>query len=149
MRDVDLDTTELDDFARDLMSLAIDKLPNESKKFIRKEQGKLRTRTRRKARETVKKKTGRLFKNIDRSKVYNNNGEILGKVYIRGGAGGAPHAHLIEDGHRIVGHMPNKKDTGKRTKAYKIIEKAGDEFEPVFSQDCEEFIDKMLKEKGL
>ncbi len=28
----------------------------------------------------------------------------------------ARHAHLIEFGHRIVGHKPNKKDTGKNTK---------------------------------
>ena len=37
---VGFDVSELDDFTRDLLSLAKDKLPNESKKFIRTEQGK-------------------------------------------------------------------------------------------------------------
>ncbi len=147
---VEFDTTELDDFTKDLLSLARQKMPQEALKFMRTEQGKLRTRTRQKARSKVHKKTGNLFKNIDRSKAYNNDGgETLGKVYIRGGKGGAPHAPLIEDSHRIVGHAPGKKDTGKKSKAFKIMEEARKEFEPVFTQDCEDFVDRMLKEKGL
>lgn len=146
---VELDVTELDDFTKDLLSLARQKMPQEALKFMRTEQGKLRTRTRQKARSKVHKKTGNLFKNIDRSKAYNNDGETLGKVYIRGGKGGAPHAHLIEDGHRIVGHAPEKKDNGKKSKEFKIMEEASNEFAPVFTQDCEEFVDRMLKEKGL
>lgn len=146
----EFDITELDDFTKDLLSLARRKMPNEAKKFIRTEQGKLRTRTRQKARSKVNRKTGKLFKNIDRSKTYNNDdGDTVGKVYIRGGKGGAPHAHLIEYGHRIVGHNPDRKDTGKRTTAYKIMEEAREEFEQVFTKDCEEFVDKMLREKGL
>jgi hypothetical protein len=146
---VEFDTTELDQFTKDLLDLARVKLPQESKKFVRKEQGKLRTRTRQKARSKVHKKTGNLFKNIDRSKVYDNGDDIVGKVYIRGGKGGAPHAHLIEDGHRIVGHLPGKKDTGKEAPAFKIMEEARNEFEPVFAKDCEEFVDEALREKGL
>ena len=141
---VGFDVSELDDFTRDLLSLAKDKLPNESKKFIRTEQGKFRTRVRQKARASVKKKTGNLFGSIDRSQVRVSQTGVSGSVYI-----GAPHAHLIEDGHRIVGHEPNKKDTGKKTKAYKIMENAKEEFNPVFVEDCEQFVDKMLKEKGL
>ena len=164
---VEFDTTELDNFTKDLLSLARQKMPQEALKFMRTEQGKLRTRTRQKARSKVHKKTGNLFKNIDRSKAYNNDGgETLGKVYIRGGKGGAPHAHLIEDGHRIVGPKTHKKtrkkettarkrkvfskqSTGDMTKAYKIMEEAREEFDPVFTQDCENFVDRMLKEKGL
>lgn len=146
----EFDVTELDDFTRDMLSLARQKIPSETLKFMRAEQGKLRTRTRQKARSKVKRKTGNLFKNIDRSKAYNNDdGDTIGKVYIRGGKGGAPHAHLIENGHRIVGHRPDKKDTGKRTTAYKIMEEARNEFEPVFTKDCDEFVNKMLREKGL
>ena len=166
MSETDFDVTELDDFTKDLLSLAREKMPKEALKFMRTEQGKLRTRTRQKARSKVHKKTGNLFKNIDRSKAYNNEGgETLGKVYIRGGKGGAPHAHLIEDGHMIVGpptHKPRKKSagtkqrkkfekqsSGDRTKAYKIMEEASEEFGSVFVKDCEEWVDKMLKEKGL
>ena len=141
---VGFDVSELDDFTRDLLSLAKDKLPNESKKFIRTEQGKFRTRVRQKARESVEKKAGNLFGSIDRSQVRVSQTGVSGSVYI-----GAPHAHLIEDGHRIVGHEPNKKDTGKKTKAYKIMENAKEEFNPVFVDDCEQFVDKMLREKGL
>lgn len=141
---VGFDVSELDDFTRDLLSLAKDKLPNESKKFIRTEQGKFRTRVRQKARASVKKKTGNLFGSIDRSQVRARQTGVSGSVYI-----GASHAHLIEDGHRIVGHEPNKKDTEKKTKAYKIMENAKEEFNPVFVEDCEQFVDKMLKEKGL
>lgn len=147
---VEFDTTELDEFTKDLFSLAREKLPREALKFMRQEQGKLRTRTRKKAKSKVHKKTGNLFRNIERSKAYNNDdGDTIGKVYIRGGKKGAPHAHLIEEGHRIVGHLPDKKDTGERANAYKIMEEARNEFEPVFTKDCEEFVDKMLREKGL
>ena len=141
---VGFDVSELDDFTRDLLSLAKDKLPNESKKFIRTEQGKFRTRVRRKTRESVKMKTGTLYDSIDRSQVIVKQNGVYGNVHI-----GAPHAHLIEDGHRIVGHEPNKKDTGKKTKSYKIMENAKEEFNPIFVEDCEQFVDKMLKEKGL
>jgi hypothetical protein len=160
----EFDTTELDQFTKDLLDLARVKMPQESKKFVRKEQGKLRTRTRQKARSKVHKQTGLLFANIDRSKVYDNGDDIVGKVYIRGGKNGAPHAHLIEEGHQIVGPKTHKKgqkksgkkrkyypkqSTGDRAKAYKIMEEARDEFEPVFNQDAESFVDEMLREKGL
>lgn len=38
----------------------------------------------------------------------------------------APHAHLIEFGHRIVGHKPNKIDTGKVARAFAFFRPAVD-----------------------
>ena len=52
---VEFDTTELDEFTKDLLSLAREKLPREALKFMRQEQGKLRTRTRQKAKSKVHK----------------------------------------------------------------------------------------------
>jgi HK97 gp10 family phage protein len=38
----------------------------------------------------------------------------------------APHAHLVEWGHELVGPKPNKKKAGKRTKAFKFMRGAID-----------------------
>lgn len=134
------DIHELTDFEQDLIKLANDTMPKESKKFLRAEGGKLRKNTLAKAKDKVKKDTGNYFKSIKRGKVYNYDGSLAIRCY-----SSAPHAHLIEKGHRIVdkdGVEHGWKD------GYFVFEEAEEEFQPTYFTDCENFIDEVL-DKGL
>ena len=144
MRDAEFDLSDLDDLTIDLLDVANRKLPVESKRFIRNEQGKLKTRVKRKTKSKTNRKTGKLYDSVDRSKTYQVDGITTGKVYNK-----ARHAHLIEEPHRIVGHLPEKKDTGKKSRAFKIMEESQKEFKPKFESDVEQWVDQMLDEKGL
>ncbi|WP_078410284.1 HK97 gp10 family phage protein [Priestia abyssalis] len=95
-----MDTRGLTEFQKDLLTMAQTKLPKESVKIMRKIGSKARTRVARKARSEVKKVTGNYHKRWKRGKVFKGqNGEWVVRVI-----NSSPHAHLIEDGHRMVTH---------------------------------------------
>ena len=75
-----------------------ERLRRQQKPFLRKEANKLRKQTVNGARR-LGKKTGNYLKSIKRGKVYNYRGSQAIRVYSY-----APHAHLIEEGHRMVTH---------------------------------------------
>lgn len=54
----------------------------------------------------------------------------------------APHYHLIERGHEIVYQGVR---TGKRTKAFKMVEKTSHEFETKLPQNVERYVNKVVK----
>ncbi|MDU0200161.1 HK97 gp10 family phage protein [Paenibacillus sp. MAH-36] len=132
------DMRELDEFVRHLVSVAAERLPRESKKFLREEGTKLRKITLARAKSSVKKKTGNYYKSIKRGKVYDYDGVPSVRVYSK-----SPHAHLIEDGHRIVG--PDGTEHGFQP-GLKVFEKASNDFEEEYVNDTEAFIDKLLRE---
>lgn len=139
---VHVDAHELDQLDRDILKLVDETMPNELKKFMRREGGRAATATRRTARGTVKKKTGNYFRSIKASRAWRNSAGGYGdKVYST-----APHAHLLEYGHRIVTHTG--RDTGKKTRAFEIMSKGIQSFEGRFYADTEVFIGQMV-EKGL
>lgn len=136
------DITELTDFEKRLVKLANDRMPKESKKFLRDEGTKLRKKTFAKAKQKVKKDTGNYFKSIKRGKVYiyKGNDALSIRVY-----SGAPHAHLIEKGHRQVtkdgkeiGFVPGKR----------VFEESQIQFASEYYSDAQKFIDDVLN-KGL
>lgn len=136
----DFDISQLTDFEQELINLANDTMPKESKKFLRNEGTKLRKGTLAKAKGKVKKVTGAYFKSIKRGKVYDYDGSLSIRCY-----SSAPHGHLIEYGHRIV----NKDGEEVAWKdGYYVFEEAEEEFQPTYFSDCETFIDDVL-EKGL
>lgn len=99
MSDFDIDTRDLEEFQRELDNL--ERLfPRQTKQLMRKSGSKARTIVARYARRLVDKKTGNYHKSIKRGKVWTDqsSGEVKVRVYT-----GAPHGHLIEYGHRIVG----------------------------------------------
>lgn len=134
------DITELTNFEKDLIKLANDTMPKESKSFLRKEGSKLKKVTLAKAKSKVKKKTGAYFRSIKRGKVYNYNGALSIRTY-----SSSPHAHLIEKGHII-------KDKDGKEHGFKdgldVFEESEREFQPTYYSDCETFIDEVL-DKGL
>lgn len=98
----------LSDLQRDLLDVANKKLPKESIKIMRKAGSKARTQVARKARQEVKKKTGKYHNKWKRGKVFKGiGGEMVVRVI-----NSSPHAHLIEHGHRQVMNPPKSEGRG-------------------------------------
>ena len=130
------DTRELDAYARELERTARD-APKTQKKFMRQEGSKLLRRTKSEAKR-VKVKTGNYKKSIKRGKVYEYDGAQAIRVYST-----APHAHLIEDGHRMVTH--DGREVGF-VPGMHVFEVAGKNFEPEFLADIDDMLDEAVKE---
>ena len=129
------DVTELDDFAR-RMQRAAQQIQKDQKPFLRKEGTKLKSKTMEKAR-FLGVKTGNYLSSIKRGKVYEYNGAKAVRVYSR-----APHAHLIEEGHRMVTH--DGREVGF-VRGHHVFEIAGREFGPQYLMDIEDFLDEEVE----
>lgn len=130
------DTRELDAYARELERTARD-APKTQKKFMRQEGSKLLRRTKQEAKR-VHVKRGNYKKSIKRGKVYEYDGAKAIRVYST-----APHAHLIEDGHRMVTH--DGKEVGF-VPGMHVFEVAGKGFEPEYLADIDDMLDEAVKE---
>ena len=71
--------------------------------------------------------------------VYDYRGDKAIRVYSY-----APHAHLIEDGHRMVTH--DGREVGF-VKGHHVFEVAAEGFEPEFYTDLDDMLDEELVEK--
>jgi len=114
--------------------------PKESKRVMGKVGNQAKKIVKAEAKQRVKKITGNYLKGIRRGKVFESDqGEWTVRVFPSYKI--APHAHLIETGHRIVvngeerGFVPGKR----------IFEKAGRSIEKDFHNIVEEEMDKELK----
>lgn len=115
----------------------INNLPKETQMILRKAGTKARTIIARTSRKIVKKHTGYYHKHFKRGKVWvGNDGLYKIRVY-----NNSPHAHLLEDGHRIVG-----KDGSEHgfQPGYKVMERANKEVEQEWDEILNSEIDKML-----
>lgn len=117
-----MDIRGLTEFQRDLLKIAQRELPREIPKIMRKIGSKARTQVARKARSQVNKVTGNYHKKWKRGKVFKGErGETVVRVI-----NSSPHAHLIEDGHRLV--TKDGEEIGF-VQGKKILEKGMREFE--------------------
>lgn len=142
------DIHELTDFEQELIKLAVEVMPRESKKFLNKEGTKLKRCTLNIAKEKVKKKTGNYYKSIKKGKVYKYNDSLAIRCYASNAKDSdksAPHAHLIEYGHRLV--TKDGREIGWVDGKF-VFEESEQEFQGTFFNDCEDFIDEVL-DKGL
>ena len=130
------DTRELDAYAKELERTARES-PKLQKKFMRQEGSKLLRRTKSEAKR-VKVKTGNYKKSIKRGKVYEYDGAQAIRVYST-----APHAHLIEDGHRMVTH--DGREVGF-VPGMHVFEVAGKGFEPEYLADIDDMLAEAVKE---
>lgn len=125
----------LEDFQKNLEFLVSD-MPTEAKSVLRKVGTKARTIAARVGRKTIKKKTGNYNKSWKRGKVWQEEeGAYKIRIY-----NNAPHAHLLEDGHRIV---RNGQEVGF-AKGFKVMDKANNEIEKVWDELLETEIDKLM-----
>ena len=130
------DTRELDAYAKELERTARESTKLQ-KKFMRQEGSKLLRRTKSEA-TRVKVKTGNYKTSIKRGKVYEYDGAQAIRVYST-----APHAHLIEDGHRMVTH--DGREVGF-VPGMHVFEVAGKGFEPEYLADIDDMLDEAVKE---
>ena len=135
----------LTDLSRELLNIAQTQFPSECKKFLRTEGNKLKKEVKAEAKSKVRKKTGNYQKGWKRGKPYKYAPDNAYAVRVYNAT---PHAHLVEYGHEIVGHEPNKVRTGKRTKAVNVIPPVEASFVDDFERDVDAFIDDLL-DKGL
>ena len=131
------DLSELASYGKDMRRIA-EENPKKQRQFLQKEGNKLRSRTKAQARK-LGKKTGNYLKSIKRGKVYDYRGDQAIRVYSY-----APHAHLIEDGHRMVTH--DGREVGF-VKGHHVFEVAAEGFEPEFYTDLDDMLDEELVEK--
>lgn len=119
--------------------------PKEAERFMKKEAREFRNYTKKKARSAVGKITGNYLKGFSAGRqVYEwSDSEYNIRVFNK-----APHNHLIELGHKLIGHKPNKTKIG-RVKAYEIMNNAMNEwendFEKAVQNDLIDFITKELE----
>ena len=138
------DIHELDDFTKDLLALAEKELPKETKKFIKKNANQLKTATKNKAKSVgIIEETGNYYKGFSSGKVYEYQGALSCRAY-----NGSPHAHLLEYGHLQTNKAGNSVGKGF-VPGFHPFEKAYQDFMGKYYDNCESFIDDMLKNKGL
>ena len=126
------------------MTSLIKLFPSETKKFMKKKARELRNQAKKKARSTVNKESGDYLKGFAAGKkVYEwSDAEYNIRVYNR-----APHAHLIELGHEMIGHEPDKKKLREKVDGFEIINKTMEEWDSQFNSSVEnELLDFIAKE---
>lgn len=135
----------LTEFQEDLLEVAQKTLPREVNKMMGKAGTRLTTHVRREARSAIDHSsgTGNYYRGFKRGKVFK---DAEGKIVVRA-INSAPHAHLIEYGHRLVrggrevGFVPGRLIMSA---AAKNFDNSGD-FEKIISKE----LDRMLDEAGL
>ena len=109
--------------------------PEQYEQFQR-DGNKLKIKTVRGA-KVLGKKTGNYLKSIKRGKVYEYDGAQAVRVYST-----APHAHLIEEGHRMVLH--DGTEVGF-VPGHHVFEVAAKGFEPQYLEDVDKMLDEAVK----
>ncbi|WMI80905.1 HK97 gp10 family phage protein [Anaerotignum sp. MB30-C6] len=158
-------TKELTKFENELVSLAIKEMPRRAKGFMKKEGNKLKKRTLSRAKTVVKssgnntedgKQHKKYHNSIKRGKPYHKDGKLCIRAYSN-----APHAHLLEYGHRQVVNPGKGRGNGRGVEPGRgigreigfvpgrhVFSGAADEFQDDYYRDTQDFIDDVL-DKGL
>lgn len=89
-------------------------------------------------------KTGNLITSV-RYRVFTNTDQKVGVLVGPMGKKGS-HRHLVEGGHRIVGHAPNKVETGHRARPNPRIAAARPRVEAVLQQAIDEALELAIRE---
>lgn len=134
---------DFDEFERDMLRMAMDfQGGKQAKAFLKKQARELNKEQRRQTKTLVNKKTGNLQKGFKAGKVYKYNSKQLSvRAYNK-----SPHAHLLNDGHRIV----DKNGTEHGFKlGVKFMEKSENNFKDKNFENTQQFIDDMLNKYGM
>ncbi|QEK12582.1 HK97 gp10 family phage protein [Crassaminicella thermophila] len=145
MADVEFNTKELDQFSKDLLSLAQQIKGKQSRKFMRKEGKKLAREQRREFKScnigTGEGDTKDIEKSFKGGKVFKKDGDLAVRGY-----SSHPLTHLLDKGHIIKDK--NGKEHGFWV-GYNFIDAAAKRFENTYVDDTEKFIDELLREHNL
>lgn len=132
MADAYCNFNDLTDFQKDLLSKVKEEFPKETKDFLKAEAKKLKDIVTSNSKTLVKKQTGNYLKGIKTGKVYQYGGSLSSDTCIRV-YNKAPHAHLIETGH--------KTQNGGYVQGKHVLETSEKQFMPEFTKDCADFLE--------
>lgn len=136
---LEIEDIGMDEFRKTLTYLE-KSFPKQSKQLLAKVGNKARIIVRKKARDTVGKKSGNYLKSIKRGKVFKSSGdELTVRVYHNNRI--APHYHLIEYGHRIV--TKDGREVGFK-QGYHVFDKSKAEIESQYTSIVESELDKIF-----
>lgn len=142
MSDFDIDMSGMDLFRENLVTLEKD-FPKQAKSMLGKVGNKAATITKQKARQLVKKKTGNYLRSIKRGIVWKGaDGQYVVRVYASSKI--APHAHLIEEGHRIVDKDGNEHGFKEGLHVFeKAVKEVDSQFESILASEFEKIMNKL------
>ena len=142
---IGFDISALDEYAESMLDYATKEFPKVTERFMKSEATKLKNKAKRKAKSSLKSQpTGNYVDGFKAGKKVYEYGDTKYNIRVYNGA---PHAHLIEYGHRMVGHKPNKTFNGLYVRGYHPIENANIEFQPTFYKDVETDLVGMVEEE--
>lgn len=129
--------SELTEFNKNMLDFVSKEYPKEAKKFIARAGNKLSKNIKSAYRKGTKKKTGNLLRGVARGRPYIFEGnDFQVRVYNK-----APHAHLIEHGHKV---FIRGKETRHRAKGRHIVGATAMAFQNEFAQLADKFVDDLL-----
>ena len=134
---VTLDYSEVSDFNKEMLDLIENKYPKEAKKFISRAGNAFRAEMKAGYKKHTVRRTGNLLRGVTRGRAYIYNGDSYQvRVYNK-----APHASLIERGHKlyIKGKPTDKFVRGKHIVGNTILE-----FNSKFVELADKFVDDLL-----
>lgn len=132
--------SDFDDYEKSLLKLNEALTNTEARKFLKKQGKALQKKTLEVAQRKTKKKTGNYIRGIKAGKVYKFDGAFACRVYSK-----APHAHLIEYGHKIVTKSGEVKGYRRGLNVFDDAKKA---FEDEFIEALENYVDEVCKKNG-
>ena len=142
---VEIDFHELTEFQKDVLKSANNRFPKQARNFMQRVGNALKSSIMAGYKAKTNRKTGNLRKGLKRGKSYKYNGnEWQVRVYNK-----APHAHLLEYGHKFrTIKRRGWKYTGQYVAGRHVVGAAAEAFPGTFNRMCEEFVDKFLQEGG-
>lgn len=147
-------TNELDEFSRDLLSLATTALPRETKKMLKKEATKLSKIQKNKIKSLgIGELATGLVKKTKAGKVYKYNGDLTCRAYSGGAVKGKGSNYyslsgMINNGYLRRGGV-NHEGAETYVPGYKYMESSQSQFSSIYNQDLQNFIDDMLDNNEL
>ena len=149
---VDIETEGLSEFSQELLDLATKDFPKDTKNFLQRAGNKLKSNAKNNYKKGTTQGTKNLIKGLKRDRAY-KYGKYEWQVRVKNTA---PHAWLVEHGHVLLGHAAQGKtklNVGNTGEAFvrgkNVMGKTAKAFPSEYQGLAEEFIDKMLNEKGL
>jgi hypothetical protein len=137
-----VDWTGLEEFRENLDILERD-FPKQAKSLLLKIGSKAGTITKRIARKLVNEKSGKFYKSIKRGKVWKgHDGQFYVRVYTSSKI--APHAFLIENGHRIVDKKGKEHGFKEGVHVFdKATKEMDSQFESILVSEFNKIMDKL------
>ena len=143
-----IDISQLQDFERDLINVANDIKGKESKKFIKKEGGKLNKENKHSLKSSGAA-TGsgitesKILASLKSGKAYKYNGSWSNRAYSSN-----PLTHLLEMGFIHKGGFKTKTGIETFIPGYHFMENAQERFENIFVEDCRDFVVEVFEGNG-